>query len=86
VRAGVLAQELVDLDADREDDRGCVEVRGADEEDDQGAARGLEIREAPNVPAEERRLTRRRRGCQRQLAAQRPVGRPVARVKIAAGA
>jgi hypothetical protein len=62
VRAGVLAQELVDLDTDQEDDRGCVEVRGEDEEDDQGDARGLEVREAADVPAEEQRLTRRRCG------------------------
>lgn len=46
MRAGVLAQKLVDLDADQEDDRGCVEVRGEGEEDTHGAARGLEVREA----------------------------------------
>jgi hypothetical protein len=46
VRAGVLAQQLVDLDADQEDDRGRLEVHVEDDEADQDVARGLDVREA----------------------------------------
>jgi hypothetical protein len=52
VRAGVLAQQLVDLNSAQEDDRGRVEAHGEDEEDGQLVARELEVREAAGVYAE----------------------------------
>src|SRR2546423_1559286 len=54
--SGVLAQELVEFDRHEEDDRRDVEVRGHGEQDRQAADRGLEVREGPEVPAEDDRL------------------------------